>query len=119
MGRVNRNRQRLATRTSGVWEAQSIEVAYEELTRSAFNVWIRMHVMTPNQMAMGRAKIAKVFGYSPDRSNVIMRELFHKGYIVPEARGFFKSTTFHLTKRASIRGSAYFVLTSLKKSTRK
>jgi hypothetical protein len=119
MGRVNKNRQRLATRSSGIWEAVSIEEAFEDLSRPAFCIWIRMHTMTPNQLAMGRAKIAKVFRYSPDRSTVILRELFHKGYIVPESRGHFKSTTFHLTKRASIRGSAYFVLTSLKKSTRK
>lgn len=118
MARVNRNRQRLATRSTGVWEAQGIAEAYDELTRNAFAIWIRMHTMTPNQLAMGRAKIAKVFGYSPDRNNVVMRELFHKGYIVFEPRGVGKPTTIHLTKRASIRGSAYFVLTALKKSTR-
>lgn len=110
---THRNRQRLATKTSGAWESISIADAYEDLTRCAFAVWIRLHTFTPNQLGMGRAKLGRALGYSPDRSNVIIRELFHKGYIIPEPHGPGKSTTFHLTKRANIRGSAYFVLTQL------
>lgn len=114
-----KNRTKLATVSSGIWEAVSIADAYDDLTRNAFAIWIRMHTMTPNQLAMGRAKIARVFNYSSDRNNVVMRELFHKGFIVFEPKGVGKPTTIHLTKRASVRGSAYFVLTRLEKGTRR
>lgn len=109
----HKNRTRLATKSSGIWEAISIADAYEALSCPAFSIWIRMHTLAPNQLAMGRAKLAKALSYSNDRFNVIMRELFHKGYVLPEPHGPGNPTSFHLVKRANIRGSAYFVLTQL------
>lgn len=59
----------------------TIDQAYDELTRSAFAVWIRLMTERPETLKMGKAKLAALLGYSPRRSDEVLTELARKGYI--------------------------------------
>lgn len=59
----------------------TIPEAYSELTQEGFAIWMRLLVATDSQLDSGRKEVSKLLGYSEGRSNVILRELKHKGYI--------------------------------------
>lgn len=88
----------------------TLSKAYQELAAPHFAVWIRLHVATDDELAAGRARIAKLVRYSEPQSNVILRELQAAGYIklVPNVVAM-RPTSVVLLKRALLSGRDKFV----------
>lgn len=59
----------------------SIDRAYIELSHHGFAVWIRLMVAIDAELRLGRKRLAKLLGYGAHRSNAVLLELKHKGYI--------------------------------------
>jgi hypothetical protein len=59
----------------------SIPQAYSELSQEAFAVLLRLAVEPRDVLRRGRGKIARLLSYSERRSNEVLRELHHKGYV--------------------------------------
>ncbi len=87
----------------------SIEKAYKDLSPQGFAVWVRLHVVPPEELTQGRGRIAKLIGYSEGRSNAILRELTLQGYLEQKSKGRFEATSFFLIRRCKITGVNAFV----------
>jgi uncharacterized protein YndB with AHSA1/START domain len=88
----------------------SIEQSYDELSQEGFAVWIRMMVMTPDELCLGKLAIGKKCGYSVGRFYKIMKELHNKDYVrynKPPRLGMPHEVILH--KRAMISGRNNFV----------
>jgi len=59
----------------------AIDTAYRELSHHAFSIWIRLMVATDDELRVGRRALAKFLGYGQHRSNAVLLELKHKGYV--------------------------------------
>lgn len=90
-------------------EGVPVPQAYKALSQEAFAIWIRMHCMAEAELAAGRGKLAKVFGLSEGRSNVIIRELVLKGYLAADSKGPPHPTAFKLAKRCKLVGRNQFI----------
>jgi hypothetical protein len=90
-------------------DGPTIPQAYTALSQEAFAVWIRMHCLSSQEMEAGRGKLAKAFGLSEARSNVILRELLLKGYVEADAKGPPHPTAFRLSKRCKVVGRNHFI----------
>lgn len=71
----------LGTKIDGEDRPATIQEAYNELSQEAFAVWMRLLVAKDTELSKGRGALADLLGYSEGRSNAILRELKHKGYI--------------------------------------
>lgn len=88
----------------------SIEKGYEELSHSAFSVWIRLMMVNDDKLKSGRLRMAKLLGYSDSRSDCVLRELKNKGYLrlIPGPRNG-TPTVVEIRRRASISGRNRFL----------
>lgn len=101
---------RKAAKSSHLWDAIDIRQAFDELTKTEFACWVRLCTMTPNQLALGRNKIYKLLGYQIQRpSDVVMRSLANKGYLMFHPKGVGKPTAVLIIKRPRIASTHYFV----------
>lgn len=91
-------------------EPATIPEAYSELSQEAFAIWMRLLCCSDTQLEQGRKAISIVLGYSEGRSNVILRELKHKGYITfkPADRPGLP-TTINIRRKAIISGPARII----------
>jgi predicted transcriptional regulator len=91
----------------------TIAQAYDELSREAFSVWMRLMVMSNNELQIGKKNLSKVCNYSLNRFYSIMKELYNKGYVayVKHKRLGTKHIIL-LKKRALISGRNSFVILS-------
>lgn len=81
----------------------TIADAYNQLTSEALAVWLRMHVLTPEEMT-GRTELAKLLNYSA-YVDKIFRELRYKGFLAIYTRwGCGKRSVFILKKRLMLAG---------------
>jgi hypothetical protein len=65
----------------------SIPDAYQELSRGAFAVWVRMALVPDEDLAKGRAALARTCGYSPAQMNRVLAELQRKKYVAVDNPG--------------------------------
>ena len=88
----------------------TIEQAYDELSREALCIWMRLMVMSPNELQSGKKALSKVCNYSLNRFYSIMKELYNKGYVsyVKHKRLGTKHVIL-LKKRALISGRNSFI----------
>jgi len=87
----------------------TIPVAYSELTPPAFAVWLRLMVESRDVLRIGRRKLAGLLDYSEKRSNVILRELYLKGYVSFVPNGPGRPTEIIIERRALISARDGFV----------
>ena len=55
--------------------------AYDELTHSAYAVWIRLMILHPAKLYDGKRELCRILGYSSKRGHEVLRELERKGYV--------------------------------------
>lgn len=84
-----------------------IAEAYKELSRPAFAFWLRMHVASPEEITMGRKKLARVLRTSVRNMSKWMLELKRKGY-VDSSRKRPKPERFAILRRAVVRNGQEF-----------
>jgi hypothetical protein len=91
-------------------DCPTIEQAYDELTREAFSVWIRLMVVSSSDLRNGKKDLSKICNYSLNRFYTIMKELYNKGYVsyIKPSRLGTKHTVL-LKKRALISGRNHFI----------
>lgn len=73
--------------------------AYEELTRSAFAIWIRMSVAGKGELRMGRGKLSRMLGYSRRQGDELLRELERKGFVAFIPHGPYRRTVVVVVRR--------------------
>lgn len=83
--------------------------AYQELSKSAFAVWIRLSVSSQEQLGSGRKNLSKILGYSYNRSNAVLYELEKKGFVVYLPGGPWKKTKFKVIRKPLLRRGHGFV----------
>lgn len=82
---LGKKRTRKSTKSKALPEAfpnegpARLDEAYNTLTKAAFAAWIRMSA--ESEALVGRGHVARVLGYSPRRSNEVLRELARKGFV--------------------------------------
>lgn len=96
--------------TPSASSSASIEEAYNDLSRNAFAIWIRLMVTPERELEAGRKALARSFGCSVSAFNRTIRELKLKGYVdlVPQAKAGEPSTIV-ISKRARLVGRDHFV----------
>lgn len=86
-----------------------IAKAYVELTQEAFAVWIRLMVMSEDELRSGRVGIARLLGYSERRSNEVLRQLEMAGYVSFQPNyGGGRLTRVNIMRRALISARTNF-----------
>lgn len=73
--------------------------AYEELTRAAFAIWIRMSVAGRGELRMGRGKLSRMLGYSRRQGDELLRELERKGFVGFIPHGPYRRTVVVILRR--------------------
>jgi hypothetical protein len=73
--------------------------AYDQLTRGAFAIWIRMAVAERRELRVGRAKLSLMLGYSRRQGDELLRELERKGFVAFLPHGPWRRTVVVLTRR--------------------
>jgi len=73
--------------------------AYDELTRAAFAIWIRMSVADRGELRMGRGKLARMLGYSRRQGDELLRELERKGFVAFIPHGPYRRTVVVIVRR--------------------
>lgn len=88
---------------------KTIEEAYNELSRSAFATWLRLHMLSENELKVGMTKLAKSLGYKYRGFYDVTNELRRKGYIDIEFGKSFKPSAVKLQYRCLISGFHRFI----------
>jgi hypothetical protein len=86
----------------------TIAAAYDELTRHAFAVWMRLVVMDDDELN-NRKKLAVTLGYCPGRSNQVLRELKRRGYISFIVGGPYQPTEVIIERRPFLESRGKFI----------
>lgn len=73
--------------------------AYDQLTRRAFAVWIRLSVAEPDDLRAGRARLSDLLGYSRRQGDECLRELERKGFITFLPDGPWKRTSIVVARK--------------------
>lgn len=73
--------------------------AYQELTRAAFAIWIRIAVAERSELRVGRARLSRMLGYSRRQGDELLRELERKGFIALLPSGPWRRTVVVLMRR--------------------
>lgn len=73
--------------------------AYDQLTRGAFAIWIRMAVAERRELRVGRAKLSLMLGYSRRQGDELLRELERKGFVAFIPHGPWRRTVVVLVRR--------------------
>lgn len=73
--------------------------AYEQLSRPAFAIWIRMSVAPRADLRMGRAKLSSLLGYSRRQGDELLRELDRKGFVACIAHGPYRRTVIVIVRK--------------------
>lgn len=91
----------------------TIEQAYDELSREAFAVWMRLMIMSNKDLQRGKKYLSKLCNYSLNRFYAIMKELYNKTYVsyVKTSR-LGSAHIVVLKKRALIEGENSFIVLS-------
>ena len=92
-------------------DAATIIEAYEELTPTAFAVWIRLMASEPNQL-IGVSKIAKMINFSVTQTRAWLRELKFKGYIKISSTNPGAPSIVTLWRKAKLSGPNQFITLS-------
>jgi hypothetical protein len=73
--------------------------AYDQLTKPAFAIWIRMAVAERPELRAGRAKLSRLLGYSRRQGDELLRELERKGFVAFIPHGPWRRTVVVLVRR--------------------
>lgn len=73
--------------------------AYNELSRSAFAVWIKLSVVSDEDLHGGRQHLSGLCGYSERRFNEVLLELERSGYITFLPNGPYQPTTISISRK--------------------
>lgn len=76
--------------------------AYNQLTRKAFAVWIRLSLASPEELHAGRTKVALMLGYSKRQGDEVLRELERSGFIAFLPEGPWQRTTIVVARKPLI-----------------
>ncbi len=88
--------------------------AYEQLTRAAFAVWIRMSVAERSELRMGRGKLSRLLGYSRRQGDEVLRELERKGFVAFIPHGPWRRTIVVVVRKPLLeRGHGFTRFASL------
>ncbi len=80
-----------------------IEEARENISKMAWNAWVMLHMVTPEELAEGRRALAKRLGWSEARFNELLHELKVAGYVeLRPADQLFKPTRIVLKLQAKL-----------------
>lgn len=86
-----------------------ITEAYDQLSRNAFAVWIRLSVAEQEELRSGRTNLAERIGYSTRQCNEVLRELDRKGFITFLPEGPWRRTTIVVTRKPLLQRGHGFV----------
>jgi len=73
--------------------------AYEQLSRPAFSVWIRLSVADPHELRQGRARLSRFLGYSRRQGDELLRELERTGFITFLPHGPWRRTVIVIVRK--------------------
>lgn len=92
-------------------KGEKLDKAYQELTRDAFAVWIRMMIIPEIELkTLGIKKLAKIFKYSRPGLYSILKELQNGGYIrIESAQKTGYTTKIYIERKAMILGGNHFI----------
>lgn len=88
----------------GTKSHEGIAGAYAELSRAAFAVWIRLMIMTDDELSRGREHLSRELGYSEPGASLVLKELIRKGYIRMQSDGPFQPSKLILDKSLLLKG---------------
>ncbi len=86
-----------------------LSVAFDELPRHAFAVWIRLAIASKEDLHAGRSHLARMCGYSGRRFNDILLTLERRGFIRFIPSGPYRPTTVVIQRRPGLRTPHRFV----------
>ena len=89
-------------------EPTTIQVAYSELSKSAFSVWIRLLVASDEEM-VGWDNVSEAVSLSVPRAKVVLTELIRKGFLNSERKGRGGKSHFEIRRRAVLSGQNKFI----------
>lgn len=98
-------------------ETVDLVKAYDQLSQEAFSVWMRLHMLGDDKLALGHKKLCRIVGYSEARYIVILRDLRNAGYVkfLPAERPGLP-TTLLMLKVCKLSGKNRFVKLSVQGS---
>jgi hypothetical protein len=86
----------------------SLIEAYEELSRPAFAIWIRMAVAEHDDLRAGRTKLTALLGYSRRQGNELLKELERKGFVTFLPGGRWRKTIVVIARRPLLAAGNFF-----------
>jgi hypothetical protein len=73
--------------------------AYEQLSRGAYAIWLRMSVADRAELRMGRGRLSKLLGYSRRQGDELLRELERKGFVMFVPHGPWRRTIIVIVRK--------------------
>ena len=91
-------------------DAVRLDEAYDDLTREAYAVWIRLQIVPDHELRrFGLIHLAEKFRYRQRQFGTVMRQLRNKGYVRYQAGLPGVPANIQITKRPLLVGFDRFI----------